>query len=43
MVKKLPQTTVEFLKIPGVGQKKLYQFGKLFMSAISQHQKTKEI
>jgi ATP-dependent DNA helicase RecQ len=43
MVKKLPQTTADFLKIPGVGQKKLYQFGKLFISAIGQHLRTKEI
>lgn len=43
MVNKLPQTNADFLKIPGVGQKKLYQFGKVFMSAIGQHLKTKEI
>lgn len=43
MVNKLPKTNAEFLKIPGVGQKKLYLFGKVFISAITQHLKTKEI
>ena len=32
----LPQTSADFLKINGVGNRKLAQFGKLFMSVISQ-------
>jgi ATP-dependent DNA helicase RecQ len=34
MVKHLPQTSVEFLEINGVGDQKLAKFGELFMSAI---------
>lgn len=33
-----PQTDAAFLEINGVGQKKLVQFGKLFMEAIAAHE-----
>jgi ATP-dependent DNA helicase RecQ len=41
MATRLPQTSADFLKINGVAEKKLAQFGKTFISAISQHLKTK--
>ncbi|MEI6627378.1 MAG: HRDC domain-containing protein, partial [bacterium] len=37
MVTYLPQTEEDFLKINGVGSKKLSQFGKIFMLAIRQY------
>jgi ATP-dependent DNA helicase RecQ len=38
-----PKTEAAFLEINGVANKKLSQFGKIFMSAIRQHLETKEI
>ncbi len=37
MAIKLPKTTSEFLQINGVGNRKLSQFGELFMSVICRH------
>ena len=37
MATKLPKTTTDFLQINGVGNRKLSQFGELFMSVISRY------
>lgn len=40
MVTHLPQTSVEFLEINGVGEQKLAKFGELFMSVIREYTET---
>ncbi|MBX4201125.1 HRDC domain-containing protein, partial [Candidatus Parcubacteria bacterium] len=40
MSAKYPKTNADFMKINGVGLKKLFDFGELFMATIREHKKT---